>query len=318
MSRRTARLAAVVVLALASVAATASAEASIGAGLWPATHQATSPDCGPFGRDANGFCFIDDGGSVELGVKFTSSKAVNVVGVRAYRVDGGAVGGSLWTPAGTRLAGSAAFAGTATHGWQDVAFGAPVAIAPGQTYIASYLAPNAEYAFEWDYFTNGSHSAGPITALQSVVGDGNGVYCYGSESCAGFPANSFRDSNYWVSPLWAYRFTGFFQPVDNGRWNGAKAGSAIPVKFSLGGDQGLSILRAGFPKVTQIGCPGASTAVDAVEETVTAGASGLSYDGYADQYVYAWKTNKSWAGRCYRFELGLEDDTSHTFDVQFR
>ena len=58
--------------------------------------------------------------------------------------------------------------------------------------------------------------------------------------------------------------------------------------------------------------------VDAVEETVTAGGSSLSYDAGADQYVYTWKTSKSWAGKCYRFELGLDDDTSHTFDVQFK
>ena len=48
------------------------------------------------------------------------------------------------------------------------------------------------------------------------------------------------------------------------------------------------------------------------------GWSSLSYDASADQYVYTWKTSKSWAGKCYRFELGLDDDTSHTFDVQFK
>ena len=38
-------------------------------------------------------------------------------------------------------------------------------------------------------------------------------------------------------------FSGFFQPVDDPEGlNVAKAGSAIPVKFSLAGDQGLQIL----------------------------------------------------------------------------
>ena len=36
--------------------------------------------------------------------------------------------------------------------------------------------------------------------------------------------------------------------------------------------------------------------VDAVEETVTAGGSSLSYDPIADQYVYVWKTEKAWTG----------------------
>ena len=198
MFRRTTCLAAWIALALVSVTATASAQAGNGAGL-AADHAAAITDCAPFSRDTNNFCFIDDGGSVELGVKFTSSKAVNVAGVRAYRTDGGSVTGSLWTADGTRLAGPTGFGGTATHSWQDVLFSAPVAISPGQTYIASYFAPNADYAFEWNYFTNSSYTAGPITALQSAVGDGNGVFNYAGTSS--FPTNSFRDTNYWVTPL---------------------------------------------------------------------------------------------------------------------
>jgi hypothetical protein len=301
---------AIAALALIAVPATA----ATGAGLWSSTFQAGSTAC-PFNL-TNTFCWIDDGGSVELGVKFTSSKAVNVVGVRAYRVDGGPVTGSLWATDGTRLAGPVAFDGTATHGWQDVTFGTPVAVTPGQTYIASYFAPNADYAFEHFFFTNGPYTTGPITALQSTVGDANGVYTYGGTSA--FPTDSFRDSNYWVTPLWAYPFTGFHQPVDTALWNSAKAGSAIPVKFSLGGDQGLDVIKPGFPIARQIACPGGSVTTDAIEETVAASASGLTYDASADQYVYTWKTNKNWTGKCYRFDLGLDDDTSHTFDVSFR
>jgi hypothetical protein len=303
-------------LALVAVPTAAATGGSAGAGLWPADYQATPTDCGSFSADLNNFCFIDDGGSVELGVKFTSSKAVNIVGVRAYRVDAGAVTGSLWTADGTLLAGPAGFSGTATHSWQDVTFGAPVPIAPGEAYIASYFAPNADYAFEYNYFASSAFTAGPITALQSVVGDGNGVYCYAGASC--FPTGTFRDTNYWVTPLWAYAFDGFRRPVDNGGWNGAKAGSAIPVKFSLGGDQGLDVITGGYPTATQIACANSSTTIEPVAAVTTASNSGLTYDAVADQYVYVWKTSKAWAGKCYRFELGLNDGTSHTFDVQFK
>src|SRR3954468_2031805 len=142
MTKRTACLTTGVALALLSVPATASAEAP---GLWPSTYQANVTDCGgnPLrASDANHFCFIEDSGSVELGVKFTSSSNVDIVGVRAYRTDTGSVTGSLWKPDGTRLAtaGFAAYAGT--HGWQDTPFGSPVSIDPGQTYIASYNAPS--------------------------------------------------------------------------------------------------------------------------------------------------------------------------------
>ena len=64
------------------------------------------------------------------------------------------------------------------------------------------------------------------------------------------------------------------QPADV---NAVNAGQAIPVKFSLGGNQGLSIFTAGSPKVAIMSCQ-ANTAQDAIEETVTAGNSTLSYD----------------------------------------
>jgi len=89
-----------------------------------------------------------------------------------------------------------------------------------------------------------------------------------------------------------YDFSGFFPPIDNPpTLNGVKAGRAIPVKFSLNGDQGLNIFDAGFPVSKQIACD-ASAPLDDVEETATAGSSSLSYDATTDQYVYVWKTGK--------------------------
>jgi hypothetical protein len=44
-------------------------------------------------------------------------------------------------------------------------------------------------------------------------------------------------------------FLGYFQPVANTIWNSVQAGSAIPVKFSLNGNQGLNIFAANFPQV---------------------------------------------------------------------
>jgi len=36
--------------------------------------------------------------------------------------------------------------------------------------------------------------------------------------------------------------------------NSAKAGSAIPIKFSLNGDQGLDIFQTGYPVSQEIDC----------------------------------------------------------------
>lgn len=314
--RITAVLGAAAVL-VAPAASAAAATNTVGAGLWPADYRPAPSDCGVFTRDANDFCVADDPGSVELGVKFTASRAVRAAGVRLYRVDPAATGVSLWSADGTLLATGTASSST-THAWQDVALSQPVTLVPGATYIASYHSPEAVYGFEYEYFTNSALTVGPFTAVQSIEGDRNGVYCYVGQSCGLFPSNSYRDLNYWVTPLWSYRFSGFFQPVSHlPTWNKAKAGRAIPVKFSLGGDQGLDILKPGYPKVSTTSCPGSTNTIDDIEETVTAGASTLTYDAVADQYVYTWKTDKAWSGRCVQFELGLRDDTSHTFAVQF-
>ena len=304
MSKRLMVFAAAVALLLAGAPGAGAEGSPIGTGLWPTTVIPTQ---------IAGF----DTSSVELGVKFTTSASVDIVGVRAYRPSLDPVTGSLWAKDGVRLAGPAGLAGTVAAGsWQDMPFGAPVAMSPGQTFIASYFAPAGNYPYTYGYFTNGSFTRGPLTATQSVSGDGNGVFCYSSSSCS--PAGTYFDSNYWVSPIWRYRYAGFFAPVDAGAWNSAKAGSAVPVKFSLAGDQGLGVLKAGFPQATTVACPGASTPVDPIEETVTADSSGLKYDSAAGQYVYVWKTAKTWSGRCMRFDLGLIDDTARSFTVQFK
>jgi len=58
--------------------------------------------------------------------------------------------------------------------------------------------------------------------------------------------------------------------------------------------------------------------MDAVEETVTAGANGLSYDPATSQYGYVWKTSSSWAGSCRQLEVVLRDGTLHSATFRFR
>jgi hypothetical protein len=115
-----------------------------------------------------------------------------------------------------------------------------------------------------------------------------------------------------------YNFTGFFQPVDNlPTINVAKASSAIPVKFSLHGNQGLNIFAAGYPASQQINCESSSPASD-VDETITAGASSLSYDPATDQYTYIWKTSTAWKGACRQLQLKLRDNTLHVANFRFK
>ena len=108
----------------------------------------------------------------------------------------------------------------------------------------------------------------------------------------------------------AWTWTGFFQPVDNYPVvNRCKAGSAIPVKFSLGGNKGLSIFATGYagPGSVQIATPSSAFVSDIVAPTDTAGGSVLSYDAASGQYIYVWKTEKNWGGTSRQLILRFAD-----------
>jgi hypothetical protein len=116
----------------------------------------------------------------------------------------------------------------------------------------------------------------------------------------------------------AYTFIGFFSPVNNlPVLNSVKAGQAIPVKFSLNGNQGLSIFATGYPTSATIVCSSVAP-VDTVEQTVTAGGSSLSYDPASDQYTYVWKTDKAWSNTCRQLVVKFKDGTYQRANFQFK
>jgi hypothetical protein len=113
-----------------------------------------------------------------------------------------------------------------------------------------------------------------------------------------------------------YNFAGFFNPVDNlPAWNSAKAGQAIPIKFSLSGDKGLNIFAADYPQSVQIACDTGAVLGDP-EPTANPGGSSMSYGG--DKYNYVWKTEKSWAGTCRQLIVKLIDGTEHLANFKFK
>jgi uncharacterized repeat protein (TIGR01451 family) len=115
-----------------------------------------------------------------------------------------------------------------------------------------------------------------------------------------------------------YNFTGFFSPIDNPPTvNEIKAGQAAPVKFSLGGNQGLDIFASGSPSSVQVACD-TNLPVSAVEETETAGSSFLTYDASTDRYKYVWKTENSWKNTCRQLTVTLRDGTVHVAIFKFK
>jgi hypothetical protein len=139
----------------------------------------------------------NDTSAVELGVKFRTDRAGSIAGVRFYKgaTNTGGHVAHLWSSSGTLLA-TASFTGETASGWQQANFATPVAVSAGTTYLASYHSDNGHYAADQAYFSTTGVTNGPLTALQTGVDGGNGVYAYGLTSA--FPANSYNGTNYWV------------------------------------------------------------------------------------------------------------------------
>nr|WP_246180129.1 DUF4082 domain-containing protein [Microvirga thermotolerans] len=136
--------------------------------------------------------FNVDARSVELGMKFTSSAAGTVTGIRFYKpaqILGERVG-HLWSSDGTLLA-TATFDNMTYSGWQTATFSTPIAIVPGQTYVASYH--TKYYSTTSNYFT-APITSGPLTAPASAS-----VYAYGDGAL--FPNSSGYNANYWVDVI---------------------------------------------------------------------------------------------------------------------
>jgi hypothetical protein len=213
----------------------------------------------------------NDPNAVELGVKFTASQSGNVTGIRFYKgpQNTGTHIGRLWTAGGTQLA-SAPFTSETASGWQQVSFSAPVAITAGQTYIASYTAPNGNYSATGGYFAN-ARTNGPLTAPASGTSGGNGVYAYGGAGV--FPNQSFNATNYWVDTTFVPGGTTTPPPPAAGV-NVVQSGGSTAVTEGGAGDS-LTVALASQPtanvtvtvsgnadlRVASGGTPAASTAL---------------------------------------------------------
>jgi hypothetical protein len=143
----------------------------------------------------------NDTKSVELGVKFQTSTAGNVVGFRFYKgpQNLGTHVGNLWSVTGGAPLASVIFANETASGWQVAYLSTPVAISAGTTYVVSYHT-SGHYSADGKYFSN-AVTNGPLTAPSSSSSGGNGVYAYGSSSV--FPSNTYNATNYWVDVLFS-------------------------------------------------------------------------------------------------------------------
>ncbi|MEV6860062.1 PxKF domain-containing protein [Streptosporangium subroseum] len=107
-----------------------------------------------------------------------------------------------------------------------------------------------------------------------------------------------------------YRWHAYFPETMNG-----KAGSAVPIKFSLDGYHGTRVFAPGYPASQPVTCDTGKPTGPA-EPTRNQEHSGISYkDG---QYNYVWKTDKSWSHTCRQLQLKLNDGSSHFTTIRLK
>jgi Domain of unknown function (DUF4082)/Fibronectin type III domain/Bacterial Ig domain len=142
---------------------------------------------------------VNDSGSVVLGMKFTSTTAGKVRGIRFYKstANTGTHKIAVWTSTGTLLA-EATVSGETASGWQEGTFATPVSIAANTTYVAGYLAPKGHYSATANGFATATTVA-PLTAPANATTP-NGLYTYSGSLV--FPTSTFNATNYWVDVVW--------------------------------------------------------------------------------------------------------------------
>ena len=190
------------------------------------------------------------------------------------------------------------------------------------------LEPGQQYAlFFSTHETNGSNTPQDRGCGVDAVGnpylDGASLIRYLGEPDTDWRLGLFSaDAAFKATFSALYDFDGFYAPVNNkdaqGNYvlNKVNAGAAVPVKFSLGGDHGLDVFEAGYPRSQAVECD-AQAEVDGIEETVTAGASSLSYSPDADTYNYVWKTDGSWEDTCRQLVVKFDDGTTARANFKF-
>jgi YVTN family beta-propeller protein len=108
-----------------------------------------------------------------------------------------------------------------------------------------------------------------------------------------------------------YGFVGFLPPL-NGGVNRRGASSMVPVKWRLANAAGspigdLSAVAGIYVGTMPCGEPPSAW---------TAATGALTYE--SGEFVFMWKTDRIWNGKCARLSVALVDGTAHTAEFSFR
>jgi len=187
--------------AVTNASGQASTVLTLGTALGPDTVQATAAGVGSATFNATSQAYtvltnqvpaqanITDNVGYELGMKFHTSQAGQIVSIRYWKSasETGTHTGSIWSASGVLLA-QVAFTGETASGWQVQSLPTPLSIQANTTYVVS-VNTNVYYVAT----NNGLASAVVDGPVSSVADGANGVY----GNPATFPTSSFQNSNYF-------------------------------------------------------------------------------------------------------------------------
>lgn len=181
-----------------------------------------------FTTQTPGFSNFSDGVPYELGMKFRSTKAGQITAIRYWKAasETGSHVGKIWASGGGTALATVNFTNETASGWQQQVLSTPLSIQANTTYVVSvninsfYVATQNELASS---VGNGD--------ISSVADGSNGVY---NMSLGAFPANSYRNSNYYRDVVFV--------------------ASAVPTITKVSGDNQTGIMATALanPLVVQV------------------------------------------------------------------
>jgi hypothetical protein len=111
-------------------------------------------------------------------------------------------------------------------------------------------------------------------------------------------------------------FRGFRRPVEDfpaiNRWI---AGEPVPVRFSLGGYEGMDVLAPGYPQVAEVECGAGEEPTSGRPARSVWWQKGLRYKHR--NYIFMWRTDRDWTRGCRQFLLQLKDGSIHRAEFKF-
>jgi len=170
---------------------------------------------------------------------------------------------------------------------------------------------NGALTYAWDLDNNGSFETTGQTATFSAAGL-TAPLTRTIQVKATDPGGLTDTKSATVNVVW---HNGGFDIPGGGNRPTFKAGANVPVKFSLGGNHGLDVLRPGYPASDAFTCGG--TAPTNATGQIDWGGK-LKYDPTTDTYSFNWKTDRAWANSCRVLVLGLKDGQNLSVTFEFK